>query len=392
MPMLHAIQHPRILVALEWYDHEVHYGVVQYARQAGWILNDAVAHLGKVPPAWRGEGIIAVINNATGEVARLVRHCRRPVVDLTNEVPALKVPRVLADNFAIGRVGAEHLISRGFRHLAFVCVWGSWVETERMQGFERAVRKAGRDFHLLDFQNAGQRFHVDETERMRGLVRQITRLPRPVGIMAQYDSKALWVLQACEVAGLRVPDEVAVVGADNDVLSCEAGPMPLSSVERRRREHGYQAAALLDRLMHGEKPPAEPIRVAPGPVVARRSSDVLAVDDPAVAAALRFIAENYQRPDLGVTDVVHAAGLDRQERRLYRLFTAQVGTPIKAQILRHRVNHARQLLLTSQDKLLAIAHRAGFRDGEHLTRAFKRELGIAPGHFRCATKEAAPTA
>ena len=372
---------PRILVALEWYDHEMHSGVAQYARQAGWVLDNWMVHFGRIPAHWRGDGIIGLVVDPHGDVARFLRHWRRPAVDLVREVPGLKVPRVLADNQAIGRVAAEHLLSCGLKHLAFCYLWGNWVEGERMRGFQQAVEKAGRNFYPLDFTpHPHHRLRAIDDVLRSWMVRQLKRLPQPLGVLGQYDEEALLVMQACQASGLRIPEDVAVVGVDNDVLSCELGPVPLSSVDRRRREHGYQGAALLDRLMHGEKRPLEPIRVAPGPVVVRRSSNVLAVNDPDLTQALRFIAEHYREPNLRVTDVVKATFTTRS--RLYQLFEQHIGRSIKAQIRRQRVDHARQLLLTSRQKLYSIARVAGFRDAEHLTRVFKRDLNMAPSQFR----------
>ena len=390
-------RHPHILLALEFYDHEIHRGVMQYARQAGWVLDNRLIYWGKLPACQRASGVIAIVANPGGHIARFLRQYRGPAVDLANEAPALRVPRVLADNPAIGRTAAEHLLERGFKHLAFCCLWDNAVERERMVGFRQAVEKAKRAFYLLDHAPKPHRpsHYIDRTlghmdnGLLKELARHLQRLPRPLGVMGQCDIEALLVLQACQIAKLHVPEEVAVVGADNEPLCCESGPISLSSVERRRREHGYQGAALLDRLLRGETPPAAPILVTPGPVVIRQSSDLLAVEDPAVRQALRFIAEHYRDPGVQVADIVEGAGLGRQRRRLYRLFAREIGVPVKAQLLRHRISRARQLLLASQDKLHVIAHNAGFRDAEHLTRAFRRELGIAPGHLRAVAERAA---
>jgi LacI family transcriptional regulator len=181
------------------------------------------------------------------------------------------------------------------------------------------------------------------------------------------------------MAWLIVPQEVAAIGVDNDMISCEMGLLPLTSVDRRRHEHGFEAAALLDRLISGEKPPRGPILIAPGPVVVRQSTNIFAVDDSHLVRAIRFIAEHFREP-LSVDEVVTASGATR--RQLYDIFEQKLGRAIKSEILRYRLNEARRLLTTTDAKLFTIARRSGFRDEYHLSRMFKAETGLSPGQIR----------
>ena len=173
---------------------------------------------------------------------------------------------------------------------------------------------------------------------------------------------------------------MAVVGSDNDPLLCELGPVPLSSVDNRKRDQGFRAATLLDQLISGHEPPARPIRVPCGPVIVRYSSEVLAVADPDLSKALRYIAENYRRQSISVQEVVRHVNVTR--RRLYSLFEEHLGRPIHAEILRRRLDLARRLLLTTRQKLYSIGRACGFRGAQQLTRVFTREVGIPPSRYR----------
>jgi LacI family transcriptional regulator len=368
----------RVLLALDYYDEEINRGVAAYARRAGWILNDIIGHDGIIPRRWAGDGIIALLNRPKGPLANFIRHTKLPVVDMVLEVPDIEVARVLADNRAIGRTGAEHLLACGFEHLAFFQLGAAGVERERMAGFQQVVESGGKHFYHLDFSKLSKDL-AQVLDVTPWLAEQIFKLPRPLGIMAQYDRNAQYVIQAAECASLMVPNEIAVVGVDNDMISCELGLLPLTSVDRRRYDHGFEAAALLDRIISGEKAPSAPVLIAPGPVVARQSTNIFAVDDPHLVRAVRFIAERFREP-LSVEQVVSASGTTR--RHLYQLFEQKLGRAIKSEILRCRLNEARRLLATTQLKLFAIATQSGFRDEYHLSRVFKAETGRSPGEFR----------
>ena len=368
----------RVLLAMQWLDYELNVGIAEYARGAGWAVDDTPTHTGHPPRDWEGDGIIALLRDADSEIVSFVASAAVPAVDLVRELPELALPRVLADNDAIGRAAATHLLSCGVHDLAFLNVWDSHVERERMAGFRDAVLEARREFHPLEF-HGPQQAHADTGHLIDWLAAKLRRLPKPLGAMGQHDRESGYILQACELAGLRVPEQVAVVGSDNDPLLCELGSVPLSSVDNRRRDQGYKAAALLERLMDGEAAPAEPLRVPAGPVIVRYSSEVLAVPHEEVSKALRFIAGHYHKP-IRVCDVVRH--VDTTRRRLYLLFEEHLGRPIQAEILRRRLDLARRLLLTTDQKLYSIARACGFETAQQLTRVFTREVGLAPAFYR----------
>ncbi len=369
---------------MDWLDYELNLGIAQYAREAGWIVNDLIVHTGTPPAHWTGDGVIAMLNHPIGKLIPFIRALTCPVVDLANEVDELNVPRVLSDDYSIGATGAQHLLACGLSNFAFFTCWDTRVELDRMRGFRETVERAGRTFHLINGLTMN-RPSVDHEDFVAWIGAKLLELPRPLGVMAQHDRESMMVVSGCEWARVAVPEDIAVVGSNNDPLLCELGPVPLSSVDVRRRDQGYQAAQLLDSLIKGRKPPTKPLRVPSGPVIVRQSSEVLAVPDPDLSKALQYIADHYREP-LRVEDVVDHAETSR--RKLYQLFERHLGRPIHSEILRRRLDHARRLLLTTSDKLYSVARASGFLDDQHLARAFTREVGVSPSRYR---QQQAPT-
>jgi LacI family transcriptional regulator len=322
---------------------------------------------------WDGDGVIARIE--TPRIARAVVKCGLPAVDLSAArlVPAL--PWVETDDAEIARLAAEHFLERGFKHFGYCgdarFNWSVWREGF----FAEQLRRAGHDLHAYrsDLTTA------DLGAQNRHLMEWLRSLPKPVGIMACYDRRGQQVLDACRTAALAVPDEVAVVGVDDDELLCEIAAPPLSSVIPNTHRTGYEAAALLDRMMAGRKVPAKAHLIVPLGVAARQSTDVLAIDDREVAKAVRFIRE-HACEGINVSDLMNAITLSRRvlEQRFQRL----LGRTPHAEILHVRLNRVQRLLAETDLPLYLIAERAGFEHVEYLSVAFKRELGKTPRQFR----------
>lgn len=369
----------RVLMALAYYDPRTHAGITQYARQAGWVVDATMAHYGTLPEHWQGDGIITVMFPDRPDIARFVRRANVPTVSLTNDMSRVKVPRVLLDNVKIGRMGAEHLLDRGFWNLAFYKCTDHEDVLEREQGFRRRLAEADKQCRILDWHAVTSSEEGQRVSWLDWLVRQLKELPKPAGILAQSDNRAYRLIEACETAGLRVPEEIAVLGVDNDEYVCEFAQVPISSVDGNRLALGYEGAALLDRLMKGEKPPAAPTVVAPIGLTVRKSSDILAIGHSDVAKALSFIWEHYQE-HIGVEDVLGSSVMSRCG--LYRAFEKHVGRTIGEEITRKRIEHARRLLVESDEKLYQVARLSGFGGPEHFSRAFHRAVGESPLQYR----------
>ena len=203
-------------------------------------------------------------------------------------------------------------------------------------------------------------------------------LPKPVAVFACYDFRGQQVLDACRRAGFAVPDEVAVLGVDNDELLCALSPPPLSSVILNPRRSGWLAAEALDLMMRGQRVPAV-THVPPLGVATRQSTDTTAVDDVQVANAVRFIRERACS-GIDVSDVLRACPMSR--RALEQRMKAILGRTPHAEILRVQIARARQLLAATSLSLPEVAEKCGFRHAEYLSVAFKRETGVAPSEYR----------
>jgi LacI family transcriptional regulator len=204
-------------------------------------------------------------------------------------------------------------------------------------------------------------------------------LPKPIGIMACNDARALHLLNACHQTGILVPEEVAVVGVDNEEIFCELCNPALSSVAPDAKRIGYQAAELLDQLMSGQSPPSRRILIDPLHVVTRRSSDTLAIKDRSVATALRFINEQALH-GCTVTNVVNFVRVSRSF--LERRFRQYLKRSPQAEIRRVQVSRIKQLLTETDFTLERISELSGFEHPEYMSVVFKRLIGQTPGQYR----------
>jgi len=356
-------------------------GVVEFVRQhEGWSIYLPEQERGGRPPAWlsrwNGDGIIARIE--TDEIARAMRRTGLPVVDVSAARHLPDIPWVETDDAGIARIAAEHLIERGFRNLAFcgdpAFNWSIW----RKQHFERVVREAGCECYIHESIARTDKPYSWNREK-RGLIKWLKRLPRPVGIMACYDIKAQKLLDVCRELDIAVPEEVAVIGVDNDKLLCDLADPPLSSVICNTRRTGYEAASLLNRMMAGEEVGPESILVKPLGVQARQSTDVLAIDDPDIATAVRFIRENAMS-GINVSDILRNVPLSR--RVLENRFQKILGRTPHQEITRLRIDRVKQLLAETDLPLTEIASRTGFRHDEYMSVAFKKAVGLPPRNYR----------
>ena len=216
------------------------------------------------------------------------------------------------------------------------------------------------------------------------------RLPKPLAVFSYNDCVAADVIDACGEAGLLVPEAVAVMGVDNDVVLCESVRVPLSSVCHDLEGMAYQAAALLDRLMDGNKAPAEVLRVQPKGVVTRRSTDIVAIDNLQVARALRCILDHYSNALLGVNDVVGATDFSRRE--LEKAFRKELQRTINEEITRVRMDRVKDLLATTTMKAVEISAATGFSRTNHFFRTFRKLVGLSPKVYRAKLAAAEPRA
>lgn len=360
---------------------EILRGIARYVREVGpWSIAHEPRSLEESVPRWlqrwRGEGIIARVQDQ--RIARAIAAVGVPTVDVLGVVQGLPFPLVHTDDQAIGRLGAEHLIDQGFRRFGFFGIEGENWSDHRGEAFAERVAAAGCTCAMHAMPRHTARLERWEDSE-RDLAAWLAHIPKPAGVMIASDQLGPHTLEACRRANVMVPDDVGVIGVDNDGPLCEVSDPPLSSVWPDHRRVGYEAARLLDRLMHGAEPPKAPVLLPPRGVVARKSTDALAVEDRSVAQALRYIRE-HGCESIEVDDVVREVPLSRSV--LQRRFRTLLGRSVHDEIVRVRLVRARELLQQTDLPLAEVAERAGFRHQEYMGAVFRRRLRQTPGAVR----------
>jgi LacI family transcriptional regulator len=323
---------------------------------------------------WRPDAVIGFCSEPA--VAREVRRLKVPAITTSERCDPAPFPLVCPDNVAVGRLAARHLLEVGFTSFGFVGFPAHAYSKHREAGFAEVLRERGTP--LVRLQASGMKTTIftgmSEGERNR-LLRS---LPRPTAVFAAADDLGRRTADAARVARLRVPDDLAVLGVDDDDLVCEIADPPLSSIATMGEKVGARAADLLRQLMDGKRIPARTY-LPPGPVIVRGSSDYCAVTDPEVGALLRRIRESAS--DIrSVNDLLRYSALSR--RVLEKRFRAHLGRGPMHEIRRVQLDRARVLLVQSGLSIDRVASLCGFSSGIHLAVAFRRAFGQAPTDYR----------
>jgi LacI family transcriptional regulator len=378
---------PKVALLIETsnaYARELLHGVREWLRHHGpWTIFLAEAGRGAEPPAWlkgwKGDGIIARIE--TPAIAKAVASARLPAVDVSAARLLPDLPWLETDDRAIAHTAAEHLRERGFSEFAYVgddrFKWSRW----RHDAFAEHLTKHG--LRCWDFASLAGSVRAGEDADWEGelaaLMRWLKSLPKPLGVFAGYDIRGVQVLEACRRLEVAVPDQVAVLGVDNDELLCDLADPPLSSVIPDVRRTGYEAASLLDRMMRGEKIRGEGRLFVPLGVATRQSTDVVAVADRHISTAVRFIREHACN-GITVADLVKQVPLSR--RVLETRFQKLLGRSPHEQIMAVKLDRVKRLLSETDLSLAIIADRTGFKHVEYLSVAFKRQVGVTASEYR----------
>jgi LacI family transcriptional regulator len=366
-------------------------GIGDYILSHGpWSVHYAELGPADSPPpwlrTWDGHGII--VRGENRRLAHAVARLSTPTIDLTPSRLLPRAPWVKSDDAAIAHLAAQHFLERGFRHFAFCGdARFSWSH-RRGEHFGLHLRGAGHTCHFFPpppvSTPAAHRRPTrtprppDSDAEVGAIGAWLTSLPKPVAVFACYDNRGQQVLEACRRVGLAVPEQVAVLGVDNDEVLCALSPPPLSSITLNPRRAGWEAAALLSLLMRGERLPPAAHLVPPVSLATRQSTDVLAVADPKIAAALRYIRENACE-GIGVADVLRHCPMAR--RSLEAKFRQFIGRTPRQEILRVQINRVKDLLIGTKLQIGEIAERTGF-EPEYLSSVFRQEVALAPSEYR----------
>jgi LacI family transcriptional regulator len=371
----------RVILLLESsraYGRDLLIGIARYSRLHGpWSfyrepgdLRSSVRHLAQ----WRADGLI--LRNAS-HWKELVALGLPTILALHGSHRPGRLPAIMTDDKSITTLAGQHLVSRGLRQFAFCGFPGLPWSDNREGHFCRFMDASG--FPVLVYPLGRLRREMSWHQEQSRMQQWIRSLPIPIGIMAANDDRGHHVLEACKAAGVRVPEDVAVIGVDNDPLVCDLGDPPLTSVALNTEAAGFAAARLLESLMQGEPMSGQEIFVTATHIAARQSTDLLAVDDGDVAAAIRFIRQNARRR-LRVNDIVATTGLGR--RTLEMRFRNTIHRSIQEEIRRVRIDLITQMLASTDMPVSEIADHFSFTDAMHISRYFAREKGVGLKAYR----------
>lgn len=380
-PAIHATTPPQVALILETnieYGRRILIGIAEYGRTHGhWRFIRGGAG-GSVPArtstTMEGDGIIAHIS--TEAAARWVSSFGLPVVNVSARLMNPTLPTIISDDDHIGQMAAEHFIERGFQNFAYYGIDGYGFSIRRGDSYQKHVQAhPNTTFSRFDVIYDPNWSQANEARMLR---EWLESLPKPLAMFCCNDPKGLQICNLCQTIGLLVPEEIAVLGVDNDSLVCEFCDPPLSSVDLNLHQIGFRAGQLLDKLLAGETfdPPAP---VAPIGVVARQSTDILSIQDREVASAIKFIRANAHQP-IQVDDVLKEVPINR--RALERRFKKTIGRSPATELRRQRIEIAKRLLSNTDHSMAEIAGRAGFQYPQHMAVAFRQITGQTPSEFR----------
>jgi len=371
-------------------------GIARFARAHGWHLT-IVDRLARFPRGWRGDGALVTLRG-NEKTNRFVRNLVRegiPVVDLTFNHPEIKMPRVSGDHEAFGRLARAHFESLNFRYFAWFSTTWSHVHELRFRGFQtagpprRSARATSQPLRWV-LSELLKDCDLDDWRRfLRTIGRRMREAPKPLAVLTYDDADAAKALSAALDAGLRVPEDVAILGIGNDTVICENQAVPLSSVNHDLDPNGYEGAALLDRLMSqpnkaSVQPTVAPtLLLPPRGIVIRKSTDTLASDDPLLSAALHEISKRLDT-SFGAGEV--AAALKVSRTRLDGLFAEKFARPVGKEIVRQRIERAKRLLAETDEPMKRIAALCGFCNAGYFTNSFRIATGQTPKAWKAKSR------
>ena len=380
----------RVLLLIETsreYGRGIISGVTQYVKEhENWNIYFEDRGLNEPNPIhfkyW--DGIISRLPKP--EDAAALRNSGVPFVELLSTDTETHFPEVQGDSTAICEVAIEHFLERHLKHFAYFSLFKTWWSVHRSKVFVDSLARQGYScsiYNALDDDNTAHPSPMIYWNRNFGvgLPKWLASLPKPTGLLVTTDSYAMYVFEACHSLGIAIPEEIAILGIDNDELFCHALNPPLSSIDQNSKIVGYYAAEILEKKMKHRFVTKTPIFTPPAYVVSRKSTDIVNINDEDVVHALRFIRENISQ-SMDVHDLVKELNLSRST--LERRFRQSLGTSPSDEIKRCRMNRAKELLRESDQTISKIAIQCGFTEMDYFIRTFRRTCGKTPSQYRAS--------
>ena len=359
---------------------ETYAGVHKYADEAGWdcVTTPSVERV--LHPNSSVASFDGILGRITEPLARAASEIEIPAVNVWLNSPAGNIASVLADFETSGEMAAQHLIGRGFRRFGYMGFLREKDARFQIQGFREVLKPLGFRFSTYRFPRTGLGGEGLGWERfLEGLEQWVETWEPPIGVLVGNDLHCRYLIETCRAKGLKVPQDVAIVGTSNEPAICSSPYPTLTSIDLDYELIGYRAASKLDEMMNGRESSTIIEYSPPRGLIPRQSTDSLAADDPFVANALRYISENgHER--IQVDDVVFPSGTNR--RTLERKFRASMGRSIAEEISRLRIERSKRLMMETDDSLKSLAVDLGFRNADHFCKVFSRIEKITPSQYR----------
>jgi len=372
------IRRKNVLLLMEWYDHPFREGIGRFAAEHRWIVtvNDGCT----LPDGWHGDGIITYFDTRK-DIISYVKSAKVPVVSLSGFRPDFKLPSVTGDNVGIGAMAADFFRAKGFTRAAYFATQLRRLQKLRMHGFAKRWQEltGNRIVPMVPAMDKLKTPADDWTALRAYITDKIKAIPKPLAVFAYCDYDAAKVETAVLEAGLRVPEDVAILGVDNDPLVCENDEVPLSSVCHDRNRIGYEGAAMLERLMSGKRVQENELKILPTAIKERASTRGVYADDETAQKVIAYFSEHLA-DKIGLAEA--AAHVGMHPRMLERHFSEHVGRSVTSYLRELRLVRARQLVTDTDEPFGEIAASCGFANAQHFSNAFRNAYGITPSKAR----------
>lgn len=374
---------PRVALLVETsreYGRGLLRGIIRYQQEHGpWSIYFKPHGLNEPPPPWlanwQGDGILARIDNRP--MADAVLPAKIPVIDLRASFRDLELPIVGIDNHLVVKLAIEHFLERAHRNFGF---YGTprgehYYQDIRATRFVEALHERDLSCSVYEHPRAVLTWEQEQAH----LAKWLRGLPKPVGVMTCHDDRGQQLLDACLRAGIAVPDDIAILGVDNDPFLCNLSTPPLSSIDVNPDNIGYEAAAQLDRMMKGQKMSSDDISLPPRGIVTRQSTDVMAIDDPHVVKFMQIIRARACEGG-NIEDLLQQVPVSRSA--LFRRFKKLLGRSPKEEMTRVRMERAKELLRETRLSVADVADRIGYSESKYFIEVFSRSTAMTPLRYR----------
>ncbi|MDF7825914.1 helix-turn-helix domain-containing protein [Pontiellaceae bacterium B12227] len=360
----------RVLLLLNAYDQPTHQAAVDAARQRNWHLDTNVLTPMGMMNHWRGDGILSSLTDNPRTANFVQQNPGIPCVDLSTWREDIPLPRVAADNTAIGRMAARHFMAYGHRNFAWYASTPTPFGEARFAAFNAELKAHTTSATRID--GPGSLNYNTMADRLKNL-------PRPCSIFAVNDADAAWIAGLCMEEGFQVPMDFSILGVDNNPMVCEVQSVALSSIDRDTAGVVQEGARLLQAAMDGKRIPASTTFIAPKGVATRASSDAFIIDDDIVRRAMRHL-QNRLAEKIGTPEIAEELGVSRS--LLNQRFKTATNSTLHQTLMNMRLNQAADLLTSTAWNMDRIAAATGFTHASHLSNSFKRHFGQSPLTYR----------